>query len=316
VKILVTGGAGYVGNILCKELLEKGHEVTILDNFLYGFTSVLHFVGHPNLRIIKKDIRDKDRDYLNHQDVVYHLAAISGYPACEASPNSAHMINIVATKEISESLSKDQLLIYASTTSLYGSAHGNVCYEDSPVETEHNLYSFTKHEAERYCMERENSISLRWATVFGVSPRMRAGLLMNDFVQKAVQERTLVVYSGLSKRTFMHVYDSVCGYMFALDHVDQMKGDIFNMGDATLNYSKLDLVNMLKSYIDFEVVESGMTDKDIRDFNVSYEKAERLGYKCKITVEEGIKELVKLFSFYTPNSFIRPIWEPVGLWGL
>ena len=306
-KILVTGGAGYVGNILCKELLERGHAVTILDNFLYGFNSVLHFVGHPNLHIIKKDIRDKDRDYIKDYDVIYHLAAISGYPACEASPNSAHMINIVATKEIVESLSKDQLLVYASTTSLYGSADGNVCYEDGPVETDHNLYSFTKYEAEKYCMERENSISLRWATVFGVSSRMRAGLLMNDFVQKAVQERTLVVYSGHSKRTFMHVYDSVCGYLFALEHVEQMKGGVFNMGDARLNYSKLDLVGMLKEHIDFEVVESGMSDKDVRDFNVSFEKAEKLGYDCKITVEEGIEELVKLYDFYTPTSFIRPI---------
>lgn len=306
-KILVTGGAGYVGNILCKELLEKGHEITIIDNFLYGYTSVLHFVGHPKLHIIKKDIRDKDRDYLGDKDIIYHLAAISGYPACEASPNSAHMINIVATKEISESLSKDQLLIYASTTSLYGSAHGELCREDGPVDTRHNLYSFTKHEAEKYCMDRENSISLRWATVFGVSPRMRAGLLMNDFVQKAVQERTLVVYSGHSKRTFMHVLDSVYGYLFALEHVEQMQGGIFNMGDAALNYSKLDLVNILKHYIDFEVVKSGMADKDIRDFNVSYEKAECLGYGCKITIEEGIEELVKLYSFYTPNSFIRPI---------
>ena len=306
-KILITGGAGYVGNILSRELLNKGHEVTILDNFLYGFSSVLHLVGHPKLNIIKKDIRDADRHYIIDHDVVYHLAAISGYPACEASPNSAHMINVVATKEIVDSLSDDQLLIYASTTSLYGSADGNVCREDGPVDTSHNLYSFTKYEAEKYCMDRENTISLRWATVFGVSSRMRAGLLMNDFVQKAVQERTLVVYSGHSKRTFMHVLDSVYGYLFALDHVNQMTGGIFNMGDANLNYSKIDLVNMLKKHIDFEVIESGMTDKDIRDFNVSFEKAEKLGYGCKISVEEGIEELVKLYSFYTPNSFIRPI---------
>ncbi len=305
-KTLVTGGAGYVGNLLCKALLGAGHEVTIVDNFVYGYTPVLHIVGEPKFQVIKKDIRDPDRDYLKDADVIFHLAGISGYPACEANPNSAHLINVQATKDIAESLSRDQVLIYASTTSLYG-PHGNECTEESPVHTEFNLYSLTKHRGEQHVMERENSISLRWATVFGISPRMRAGLLMNDFVEKAVQERTLVIYSGRSKRSFMHVRDSVIGYLFALDHLSEMRGGIFNMGDKRLNYSKLDLARMIKKHVDYEIIESGLDDADVRDFIVCYDKAAALGYGCGITVEEGVAELVKLYQFFTPNSFIRPI---------
>lgn len=306
-KILVTGGAGYVGSLLVSELLERGHDVTILDNFVYGYESVLNHVGYKNFSVIKKDVRDTDRFYLKEPDIIFHLAGISGYPACEANPNSAHLINVQSTKEIAEQLGKDQVLVYASTTSLYGAADGRVCKEDGPVETSANLYSLTKHRGEQYVMERENSISLRWATVFGTSSRMRAGLLLNDFVEKAVQERTLVVYSGHSKRTFMHVKDSVYGYLFAMDRLDEMIGGIFNMGDARFNYSKMDLAEMIKKHVDFEIIDSSLADRDIRDFNVSYEKAEKLGYGCQISVEDGILELVKLYQFYTPNSFIRPI---------
>lgn len=306
-KILVTGGAGYVGNLLCEALLEGGHEVTIVDNFLYGYDSVLHFVRNPKLEIVKKDIRDQDRSYLKDKDVIFHLASISGYPACEANPNSAHLINVQATREISEALSKNQLLVYASTTSLYGS-HGEVCPEDGPIDiTTANLYSATKYEGEKSVMQRENSISLRWATVFGVSPRMRAGLLLNDFVQKAVQEGTLVIYSGRSRRSFLHVRDSVKGYLFALERVERMRGQVYNMGDKRLNHSKMELAMMIKEHLDYEIIESALSDKDIRDFVVSYDKVAALGYGCEISANEGIAELVKLYRFYTPESFIRPI---------
>jgi nucleoside-diphosphate-sugar epimerase len=306
VKILVTGGAGYVGNLLTEALLNEGHQVSILDNFLFGYDSILHFLTNPNLQVIKQDIRDDNRPYLQDNDVVFHLAGISGYPACEANPNSAYRINVQATEDIASKLSPDQLLIYASTTSLYGAA-GTLCYEDSPVDVDNNLYSATKHQGETRVMERENSISLRWATVFGVSPRMRSGLLLNDFVERAVKERTLVLYSPKSKRTFMHVRDSVAGYLFALNHADQMRGQIFNMGDQRLNYSKMDLAEIINRHVEFEVIESSLSDKDIRDFLISYEKAAALGYECNISIEDGIAELVKLYRYYTPDSALRPI---------
>ncbi len=305
-NVLITGGAGYVGNLLCKDLLDAGHKVTIVDNFLYGFEPVLHMIGNPDLNIIKCDIRDNDRSYITDKDVIFHLAAISGYPACEANPNSAQLINVGATKDLVASLSPHQLLVYASTTSLYGNI-GSVCTEETPIEPRGNLYASTKYEGEKIVMDHENSISLRWATVFGVSPRMRAGLILNDFVDKAVNEGVLVVYSGQSKRTFMHVRDSVKGYMFALENADRMRGEVYNMGSARMNYSKIDLTTMINKYVDFEVIQSELVDKDIRDFIVSFDKAAVLGYDCNISIEEGIRELVKLYSFYTPNSFIRPI---------
>ncbi len=304
-NILVTGGAGYIGNLLAQALLEQGHKVTIIDNFMYGYEPVLHIVPYPNLEIIKTDIRNQDLSYLQDQDVIFHLAAISGYPACEANPNSAKLINLDATARIAEHLAKDQLLIYASTTSIYG-ATGEISDEDievSPV----SLYGVTKYEAEQVLMQRENSISLRWATVFGVSPRMRAGLLVNDFVEKAVHEGTLVLYAGDSKRTFMHIKDCVNGYLVALDHAEQMRGQIYNMGSEELNFSKREIAEHIQRYVSFEIIDSSFGDKDVRHFYVSFAKVRALGYACKYTLDDGVRELVKLYRFYDPNSFIRPI---------
>ena len=303
--ILVTGGAGYVGNLLAKALLEAGHVVTIVDNFMFGYESILHIVSHPNLHMIKTDIRNKDLSYLDDKDVIFHLAAISGYPACEANPNSAKLINVDATARIVDYLAKAQLLIYASTTSLYG-ASGSVNDEETEVKPA-SLYGITKYQAEQGVMQRENSISLRWATVFGVSPRMRAGLMVNDFVEKAVHEGTLVLYSAHSKRTFMHIRDGVNGYLFALNHADQMRGQVYNMGSEELNFSKSEIAENIQRYLSYEIVESSIGDKDVRDFYVSFAKVRALGYTCEHTLDEGIRELIKLYRFYDPNSFIRPI---------
>lgn len=305
-KVLITGGAGYVGTQLAERLLGYGYDVTILDNFMYGYDSVLYLTGLKNLSVIKTDIRNTDLSYLKDQDVIFHLAAISGYPACEANPNSAELINYVATKRISDYLSKDQILIFASSTSLYGSS-GNLSDEDTKVEPV-SLYGVTKVKAEQDIMQRENSVSLRWATVFGVSSRMRAGLIVHDFVEKAVKEGTLVLYSGNSKRTFMHIKDSVMGYTFALKNIDKMKGQIFNMGNESLNFSKKEIADKIyEYYTDFEVIDSSMEDKDVRHFLVDFSKARNLGYECIYTLDYGIIELLKLYKFYDPYSFIRPI---------
>ncbi len=305
-KVLVTGGAGYVGNLLCKALLERGHRVTIVDNFLYGYGPILDVVGNSKLAVVKSDIRNSDRSYLKNQDVVFHLAAISGYPACEANPHSAQLINVQATEDIARALDPGQLLVFASTTSLYGDS-GTHCTEESPVAPSGNLYALTKVEGERIVMERANSISLRWATVFGVSPRMRMGLILNDFVSRAVNERAVVVYSGQSKRAFIHVLDAVQGYLFVLDNVALTRGQIFNMGSNKATYSKIDLTTMIGKYVDFEIIESQISDADIRDYLVSFDKVASLGYDCTISVEEGVVELVKLFRFYTPNAPFQPI---------
>lgn len=306
-KTLVTGGAGYVGTLLSEALLEAGHEVTIVDNFMFGYDAILHMVDHPNLHIVKTDIRNSDLNYLHGQDVIFHLAAISGYPACEANPNSAQLINVNATQRIVDQLSTDQLIMYASTTSMYGANnHGAVSTEDSPI-TPATLYGETKYAAEKIIMNHGNAISLRWATIYGVSPRMRAGLMVNDFVDKAVNEGALVLFKAHAKRTFMHIADAVRGYVFALEHADQMRGGIYNMGSEEMNLSKRQLAEAIGKHVKFEVVESGIDDKDVRDFYVSFEKSGKLGYKCDKSLDEGIRELVKLYQFYAPNSFIKPI---------
>ncbi len=254
---------------------------------------------------MKRDIRNENRDYLRGADAVFHLAAISGYPACEANAHSARLINVDATENLVACLEPEQLLIFASTTSFYG-AKGGVGTEDAEIKPV-SLYGVTKAEGERIVMARENSISLRWATVFGISPRMREGLLVNDFAEKAVHERTIVLFDSWSRRTFMHVSDLVRGYVFALQNVDRMRGGIFNMGSSRLNYTKADIAKKVQEQTECEIIESHLGDTDIRHFEVSFDKAAELGFDCEVSLEEGIAELIKLYRFYDPNSFIRPI---------
>lgn len=304
-KILVTGGAGYTGVPLCEALLARGFSVTLVDNFLYGYDPVLHLVGRKNLEIVKRDIRVESRDYLKGKDVVFHLAGISGYPACEANPHSAKLINIEATRQIATEIGDGQLLVFASTTSLYGSS-GSRSTEDTPVHPV-SLYGITKQEGEKIVMGRKNSISLRWATVFGASSRMRSGLLVNDFVEKAVQDRTIVLYDADSRRTFMHVLDLVAGYLFSLEHVEKMVGGVFNMGSERLNFTKREIAIEIQKRVPCEIMEAKVGDKDIRNFMVSFEKAKALGFDCRLGLMDGIEELLKLYSFYTPHSPIKPI---------
>ena len=304
-KILVTGGAGYKGVVLTKKLSEKGYKVTLLDNFMYGYDSVLHLVAEPNLRIVQLDIRNLYEKFLAEFDAIYHLAAISGMPACAANPHSAEVINVEATRNLASCLHNDQLLIYASTTSIYG-ASDIECDESVPVEPP-SLYAKTKYEAEKIVLDRQNSISLRFATVFGTSPRMRADLLVNDFTYKAVHERAIVIFAGHSKRTFVHILDAIEAYLFALDHADAMRGKIFNVGEEKLNFSKLDIANAIRNYVEFEIIDSSLPDLDVRDFLVSFKKIRDLGFNTKFSLDDGIQELLKLYSFYKPYSHFNII---------
>lgn len=304
-KILVTGGAGYKGVILVKKLLERGHAVTLLDNFMYGYDSVLHLVPEPNLGIIQLDIRNLDETFLAEFDVIYHLAGISGMPACAANPHSAQVINVDATRRLVACLHPDQLLIYASTTSVYGASVVE-CAETVPVEPA-SLYAKTKYEAEKIVQERANSISLRFATVFGTSPKMRPDLLANDFTYRAVNDRSLVLFASHSKRTFIHILDAIEGYLFALDHADAMRGKVFNVGDENLNFSKLDIANAIRNHVQYEIVDSSLPDLDVRNFLVSFKRIRDLGFKTKFSLDDGIKELLKLYSFYKTYSHFNVI---------
>lgn len=299
-KIVVTGGAGYKGVLLVDALLKRGYQVTLLDNFIYGYHSVLHLVGDRNLAIKALDVRNLGAKDVAGADVIFHLAGISGMAACAANPYSAEAINVQATQKLVSLLGKGQLLIYASTTSIYG-ATTQECDETIAVQPP-SLYARTKYEAERIVMEHDNSISLRFATIFGISPRMRADLLVNDFTYKAVNERAVVLFASRSKRTCMHIRDAIGGYLFALNNADQMRGGIFNVGDEKLNFSKRDIADRIQKHCNYEIVDSSLPDLDVRDFLTSFQKIRALGYEVRYTLDDGIKELLKLYGFYKTHS--------------
>ena len=304
--ILITGGAGYIGVVLTEHLLAKGHKVVVLDNFMYGFEPILHLIRNRNLNIVKKDIRNLCGDDLKNYDVIFHLAAISGYPACEVNPHSAQVINIDATRKLVDYIKKSsQLLIYASTTSFYG-RKGLDCNEESEVKPV-SLYGITKYEAEKIVMSRKNSISLRFATVFGVSPKMRNDLMVNDFTYKAINERSIVIFDRNAKRTFINIIDAIDGYIFTLSNCKKMADNIYNVGDDKLNYTKLDIANEIKKYVKFEIIDSSLSDFDIRNFNISFNKINLLGFSVKRSLEEGIKDLVKLYRVYKQYTPYRTI---------
>jgi len=304
-NILVTGGAGYKGSLLVGSLLEQGNRVTVLDNFMYGFESILGFVNHKNCNIIKKDIRNLQQNDISSYDIIIHLAAISGYPACEANPHSAEIINTHSTKKLVSYLSKNQILVYASTTSFYGTS-GETMDENSKVSPV-SLYGITKYEAEKICMDHQNSISLRFATLFGVSNRMRTDLLVNDFVYKALIERSLVLFDSKSIRTYLHVKDAIQAYLLVLNNLSKMSGQIYNVGSNDMNFSKYELSSRIKNHIDFKIIESDLEDFDLRNFVINYDKINRLGFNASITMDDGILELKKLFSFYRPFSCYKVI---------
>jgi nucleoside-diphosphate-sugar epimerase len=296
-NILITGGAGYKGILLAEELLKLGHKVTILDNFMYGYESILHLVNNKKLTINKNDIRNLKKTDIDRFDVVFHLAGISGMPACATNPHSAETINVDSTAKLINFLNPEQLLINASTTSLYGYSE-EICDEESIVSPV-SIYAKTKYESEKLVQARDNSISLRFATVFGVSPKMRNDLLINDFTYKAIVDRSIILFAGETKRTFIHVNDAIRSYIFSMDNFSVMKNNVYNVGDSSLNLSKIDIANNIKQYVKFELINSSLPDLDKRNFEISFQKINNLGYKINHNLDEGIKDLVKLYSFYT-----------------
>ncbi|MBF0381525.1 MAG: SDR family oxidoreductase [Magnetococcales bacterium] len=304
-KALVTGGAGYKGTLLVKALLDEGFHVTILDNFLYGFDSVMGFAQNKNFHAIKKDIRNIEASDVKGFDFIFHLAGISGYPACEANPHSAQTINVTSTDRLVKLLGKEQILAYASTTSIYGSS-GQEMDEESKIAPV-SLYGVTTLEGEKISMERQNSVSLRFATLFGVSYKMRCDLLLNDFVNKAVTERSVVLFDCHSVRTFLHVSDAIESYMMIARDPTSMCGEVYNVGANNMNYSKLQLTEKIKEHTPFEIIKSDLEDPDRRDFIINFNKIQALGFKSKISMDDGIKELLHLYSWYRPYTVYRTI---------
>ena len=306
-NILVTGGAGYIGSILVPRLLALGHRVTVLDNFLFRQSSLLDVCADPNLSILRADCRDESllASILPRFDTVIPLAALVGAPMCARDPLAAVSTGRDAVRAIVRLASPAQRIVMPITNSGYGIGEaGKFCTEESPLRPV-SLYGRLKVEAEEAVLSRENSVSLRLATVFGASPRMRMDLLVNDFVYRAFTDRALVVFEGHFKRNYIHVRDVARAFVHVLDHFDAMKSNAYNVGLSSANLSKLELCAVIQKHLPkFVYLESPIgEDPDKRDYIVSNEKIERTGFAPRYTLDDGIEELVKVYSILRPNPY-------------
>ncbi|HJM37234.1 MAG: NAD(P)-dependent oxidoreductase [Dehalococcoidales bacterium] len=306
-KILVTGAAGYIGSILVPTLLQRGYEVVALDNFMYNQSSLLDCCYDKKLTVVRGDARDEDLilKYLKSIDVIFPLACLTGAPICAKDPVSAHSTNLDAIKMLLKHRSRDHLIIFPNTNSGYGIGEkGILCTEETPMRPV-TLYGRLKMEAEKSVLEAGNAIVFRLATVFGISPRMRLDLLVNDFTYRAVTDRFVVLFEAHFKRNYIHVRDVVKVFLHCLDNFDQMKNEPYNVGLSEANLSKWELCEEIKKMVpDFYFVQAKVgEDPDKRDYIVSNAKIEAAGFKPDVSLQMGIAELIKGYQVIRRNQF-------------
>lgn len=306
-KILVTGGAGYIGSVLVPELLSLGYQVTVLDNFMYSQNSLAECCRHKFFDVVRGDVRDENKvkPLLKNADIIIPLAALVGAPLCDNDKIAAKTTNLNAIKLIVNNISKNQSLIYPMTNSGYGIGTKNkYCTEKTPLNPI-SFYGVLKAQAEKIILSRENSISLRLATVFGMSPRMRIDLLVNNFVYRAVTDKYIVVFEGHFKRNYIHIKDVSKAFIHAINNFGKMKGQIYNVGLSNANLSKIELCKKIKDHIpEFVFLESSIgEDVDKRDYIVSNEKIERTGFKPDYSLDDGIQELIKGYRILRNSKY-------------
>lgn len=306
-KILVTGGAGYLGSVLVPLLLSKGHEVTVLDNFYFNQSTLLDSCLNPNFEVVRGDARNEQlmAGLIEGKEYIIPLAAMVGFPLCKADEVAAETTNLGAIKTILKLRKPEQRIIYPCTNSGYGVGEGDkFCTEDTPMRPI-SLYGTTKTEAERLILEAGNSLTFRFATVFGASPRMRIDLLVNDFVYRAVFDRTAVVFEGNFKRNYIHIRDAVGAFAWGMEHFDEMKGKAYNCGLSSANLSKLELCAKIQEHIpSFVYMEAPIgEDPDKRDYIVSNERLEATGWKPMYTLDDGIEELKKVYTIIKNKTY-------------
>ena len=306
-EILVTGGAGYIGSILVPDLLNRGHSVTVIDNFMYGQTSLAAIISNPKLELVYGDVRDESlmRKHLKNADVIIPLAAIVGAPACDRDPILASSINKEAIYWMLKNISANQRVVMPTTNSAYGSGDkNNYCDENSPLNPL-SLYARDKVAVEKELMQKPNATSFRLATVFGISPRMRLDLLVNNFTFRAVTDGFIVVFEGHFKRNYIHVRDVSNAFQLAIDNPERFEGEIFNVGLSEANISKIDLCRRIKNLSPtFTYIESEIgSDPDKRNYVVSNEKIEKIGFKTQINLDAGIQELIKGLPMFNHQPF-------------
>jgi nucleoside-diphosphate-sugar epimerase len=299
-QILVTGGAGYLGSTLVPELLAAGHKVTVLDNFMYHQNSLAHVCHHPGFEVVRGDVRLESTvlPLLKKADIIIPLAAYVGAPLCARDPIGASTTNHDAIVTMLKHASKHQRILMPTTNSAYGTGdQNNFCTEESPLRPM-SLYAIEKVKVEKELMQHPNATSFRLATVFGMSPRMRIDLLVNDFTYRAVHDRFVVLFEASFKRNYIHVRDVARAFMHGIDNYEKTNGQIFNVGLSDANVSKRELCQAIQKRVpDFTFVEAPIgKDPDQRNYIVSNAKIEATGYQPQVSLDAGIRELIKGFT--------------------
>tara|TARA_B110000238_G_C16040730_1_gene401751 strand:+ start:166 stop:1104 length:939 start_codon:yes stop_codon:yes gene_type:complete len=306
-NILITGGAGYIGSLLTEKLLNENHNVTVYDNFLFNQPSLNHLCNRENFTVIKGDVRDKSKlvPVLKNYEIILPLAALVGAPMCNLDPVGARTVNHDSIDILLNNISKEQVILMPTTNSAYGTGdENNFCTEESELRPI-SQYAIDKVDVEKKLMEHQNAVSFRLATVFGMSPRMRIDLLVNDFVYRAIRDGFIVLFESHFKRNYIHIRDVCEVFNFSIKNIDKMKGEIFNVGLSDANLSKKELCDkiklIIKNFVYFE--ENLQKDPDQRNYIVSNKKIENLGFKPKVSIEEGIQELEKGYRMLKVKNF-------------
>jgi nucleoside-diphosphate-sugar epimerase len=305
--VLVTGGAGYIGSILCGYLLDAGYQVTVLDNLLYREGSLFHLAAHPHFNFVHGDARSEStlRALLPTADAIIPLAAVVGAPACDLDPWLAESTNLGAIQLLNRLRSPQQLVVYPTTNSGYGTKTGDVyCTEDTPLEPI-SLYGRTKADAETELLNSPNTITLRLATVFGLSPRMRLDLLVNHFVYAALTDHYIVIFEKDFKRNYIHIRDVAEAFLHCLGHAEAMRGRPYNVGLDAANLSKEELALKIKDFVPnfyIHFAEFG-SDPDKRNYIVSNQRLREAGFEARRSLDDGIRELIKGYGMLGRPAF-------------
>ncbi len=300
-KILITGGAGYIGSMLATELVKnKKNFVTVIDLLKYNPNSLNHLFFYKNFSFIKEDIKkiNKIKKIIHESNFIIPLAALVGAPLCDNEKQNAKNTNYLSIKKLIKECRNKQKIIYPTTNSGYGVGEKNKLCDETTQLKPISLYAITKAQSEKEIMKYKNSVSLRLATVFGSSYRMRSDLMVNNFVSTALKNKKLVIFEPKFRRNFIHVRDVVSAFIHIMDNFKVFKGEIYNLGLSNANITKLQLANKIRKKIPETkvLIKSYKKDPDQRDYFVSNKKIEKRGFKAKITLDEGIDELKKVFT--------------------
>jgi nucleoside-diphosphate-sugar epimerase len=298
-NILITGGAGYLGSVLVDKLLSNGYNVTVLDNLMYNQTSLIHYSYNKNFNFIYGDVRDKKllENIVPTFDAIIPLAAIVGFPACDRDKELATAVNYEHVKTICDLVGGTNIrVVYPNTNSGYGIGENGECTEESPLNPISH-YGVTKVNAEREVLAI-GGISIRLATVFGSSPRMRMDLLVNEFVYKALTDKYITIFEKNFRRNYIHIRDVAKTFLYMLENYEKFSGEVFNVGLTSANLTKQQLVEKIKEYVpDFAITYSDFyEDPDKRDYLVSNAKLEATGWLPDVSLEDGIEELIKTYT--------------------